>query len=162
MTLTPTEAKDQLTGAWKLLSFDLVLGDGSGSQKTVQPAGPTPLGRLLFTSDGFMTGTVTDPELVKRVNPAKPWAASPDEDVAYVARRAVSYSGHFKVFAEDGGLKISTQVHVSTDISLIGTEQARRLELKEESGQRILTLRPVNPMPTPVCQHDTFATLIGN
>ncbi|KAH8650556.1 Lipocalin-like domain-containing protein [Tricladium varicosporioides] len=149
MTSTPTTERDQILGAWKLLTFDLIIDDASGSQKTVQPMGPTPLGRALFSPEGYVSITGTDPARTTSYNLAVPWVMAEDKDIAFIARAMMSYWGSFRVFSEDGDLRVATQVHISLDPSWIGTEQVRRASLGEENGKKILVLKPVQSIRLP-------------
>jgi len=132
-----------------MLSFEVISVDASGSQKAVQRMGPTPLGRMVFSPDGYMSVLGNDPQLTKRMSPEVPWVVAPDEDVAFVARYAMSYWGAFRLFEEDGRLRLATDVHVSLDPGWTGTEQVRNVELKEEDGKTIMVLRPVKDLLTP-------------
>ncbi|KAH6664642.1 Lipocalin-like domain-containing protein [Halenospora varia] len=154
MTSTLTTARDQILGAWKLLTFDLLIDNASGSQQTIQPMGPTPLGRALFSTEGYVSITGTDPERTTSYDLAVPWVMAEEKDVAFVARATMSYWGSFRVFSEDGDLRLATQVHISLDPSWIGTEQVRRVSLREEDGKKILVLKPVQSIRLPVSKRN--------
>jgi hypothetical protein len=139
-----------MIGAWKMLSFEVISVGTSGAQTTTQRLGPTPLGRMIFNPDGYMSALGTVPEHTKHITPEVPWVIAPDEDVAFVARYAMMYWGAFRIFKEDGGVRLATDVHVSLDPGWMGTEQVRSVELKEKDGKIIMVLRPVQPLLKPV------------
>jgi hypothetical protein len=153
MTLTAAEAKERMIGAWTLLSFNTTLTSPTGTQTTIQNFGPTPLGRLLFTSDGWISTSGNDPS--KLIVPSVPWLVAPDQEIAAVARYVLSYWGAYRVFVLDEGegegeVRFETEVHFALDPSLIGTKQERKVEFRQEDGKELLVLRPVSDFPAPV------------
>jgi hypothetical protein len=105
---------------------------------------------MVFNPDGYMSVLGTVPERTKRITSEVPWVVAADEDVAFIARYAMMYWGAFRIFEEDGGLRLATDVHVSLDPGWMGTEQVRSVVLKEEDGKTIMVLRPVQPLLNPV------------
>lgn len=91
MSLTPAEATERMIGASKMLSFEVISVDTSGAQTTTQRLGPTPLGRMIFNPDGYMSVLGTVPERTKRITSEVPWVIAADEDIAFVARYAMMY-----------------------------------------------------------------------
>jgi hypothetical protein len=55
----------------------------------------------------------------------------------------ISYWDHFRVFVNNGNLRLVTLLNISIDPNWIGIEQVGRVELKEVGGKRMATLRPV-------------------
>ncbi|KAF4634560.1 hypothetical protein G7Y89_g3541 [Cudoniella acicularis] len=135
--------KEQILGTWKLTSFDLVTDEAHGSKQVGQPLGPTPLGRITFNSDGFMSCLLTHPDNTKPLG--GPWQLASDEDISFVARTMAAYCGPYKVFSEEGEIRLSTDVEIALDPSWIGSPQVRRVTLRKEAGKGILVLRPVQP-----------------
>lgn len=133
--------KEQILGTWKLRSFNLVTDEAHGSQQVGQPLGPTPVGRITFNSDGFMSCLLTNPGNAKPLGSA--WQSAPDEDISFVARTMTAYCGPYQVFFEDGEIRLSTDVEIALDPSWIGSLQVRRVTLRKEAGKGILVLRPV-------------------
>jgi Lipocalin-like domain len=133
--------KEQILGTWKLTSFDLVTDEAHGSKQIAQPLGPTPLGRVTFDSDGFMSCLLTHPDNAKPLK--TPWQLASDEDISFVARTMTAYCGPYKVLVEEGEIRLSTEVEVALDPSWIGSAQVRRVTLRKEAGKGILVLKPV-------------------
>ena len=125
MTLTPSQARDRLIGAWKLLSFHTTLTTSSGTT-THQPMGAAPLGRFVITADGWISTFGNDPS--KMIVPSSPWITAPDAELALVTRCIMSYIGQYRIFVKEGEVRLSTDVHVSLDPSWVGTQQERRVE----------------------------------
>jgi hypothetical protein len=148
MAITATEARERLVGAWTLLSFTTTVTSPTGTTTITHPMGSQPLGRLIFTSDGWISTFGNDPS--KMLIPSTPWIVAQDEEIALVARNIMSYLGVFRIFIVDGEVRLETEVHVSLDPSWIGTKQERRVELKVEEGREMVVLRPVGKLPAPV------------
>jgi len=152
---------EQILGTWKLLSYHLVDDAAPGSKPIAQPLGPTPLGRITFTSDGFMSATLTDPTHTKPLVNSAQWSKAPEEEVAFVARVMTTYCGWYKVFSENGELSLSTDVEIALNPSWIGTAQVRRVSLRKAAGKQIMILRPVQYLQLPV-RHKWSGPLIGH
>lgn len=107
------EAKD-IIGVWKLLTFVAILDDGS----EVLPMGPNPGGRLVYTSDGFMSAHLwnSDTHVADAPNHAD--------------RKYFSYCGDWTL----EGDKVCHHVHVATEPSWAGSDKLRTLVLR---GDRI-------------------------
>ncbi|KAE9367646.1 hypothetical protein N431DRAFT_486703 [Stipitochalara longipes BDJ] len=147
MTLTAPQAKERLLGAWQLLSFTTTLTTSSGATIR-QPMGDNPLGRLLFTPDGWISTFGNDSS--NMIAPSGPWITATDAELALVARCMMSYIGKYKIFVVgDGEVRLSTEVHVSLDPSWVGTTQERKVELRVEEGRELVVLSPVEDLPAP-------------
>ena len=145
-----TTARDQMVGTWKLISFDLVNDEASGSKPTAQPLGPLPLGRITFNSDGYMSATLTHPGHTKPLPSKAPWTIAPDADLAFAARRMTTYCGPYEIFEKNGETRLSTDVEIALDPSWIGTAQVRRVSFRKEADKQIMVLRPVQSLQLPV------------
>jgi len=144
MSARAAAARDDILGAWRLISLDLFSDEESGSHLITQPLGPTPLGRAIFSPEGYVSFNLTDPDRTKPfIKKAVPWIVAEDEDIAFVSRPMIAYWGRFRVFEEEGDLRFGTQVEVALDPSWIGTEQVRRVSIREEDGKKILVLKPI-------------------
>lgn len=110
--------------------------------------GNEPLGRIIFSQDGYMSALGNDPERMKRIDPKIPWTKAGDDVLAHVSRSLMGYWGNFRVVEQDGGLRLATVVQVSADPSWMGTEQVRKLKFKEEEGKELLVLSPVDELTT--------------
>jgi Lipocalin-like domain len=150
MTLTADEARERMIGGWKLLSFTTTLTSPSGLQTTKYNMGLTPLGRLLFTADGWISTIGNDSS--KIISPSGPWIVALDAEIALVARHMLTYWGAYRVFVEGEDVRLETQVHVALDPSLVGTKQERRLEFRQEDGRELLVLWPVGDFIAPVSE----------
>lgn len=140
MAINISAAKDRLVGLWNLVSVTTVSDEASGSKQLGHPFGPQPLGRILFTPEGYMSATITNPDHGKFWKNDASWRTASDKDIASIARVMISYSGDCKIYYEDGILLASTDVVISLDPAWIGTEQVRRVSF-EENGH--LLLKPV-------------------
>ncbi|RDW66643.1 hypothetical protein BP5796_09392 [Coleophoma crateriformis] len=130
-------------GAWKLISFEIFSDEASGSKLLGTSLGPTPLGRSIFSPDGYLSFILADPEPAKVFKSTALWLMAKDEDVAPPARAMMSYSSSFKIISDESGqVTVVTTVHISLDPAWTGTEQVRRASVREEDGKTILVLRP--------------------
>lgn len=73
-----------------------------------------------------------------------------DEDIAFVARALTTYCGPYKVFSENGEVRLSTHVEIALDPSWLGTAQVRRVSLREEAGKQTMILKPIQFLQLPV------------
>ncbi|RDW62401.1 hypothetical protein BP6252_11834 [Coleophoma cylindrospora] len=143
MNSAAVAARDQLLGVWKLISFEVFGDEASGSKLLGAPLGPTPVGRSIFSPDGYLSFILADSEPSKAFKSTVPWLMAKDEDLGPLARAMMSYSGSFKIVSDEAGqLTVVTTVHISLDPSWTGTEQVRRAQILEEDGKKILVLRP--------------------
>lgn len=123
-----------ISGGWKCLSFNL-FSKSHPPKLLAQPHGPTPLGRLYISPRGWL---------------AVHLAAVPDRDVAGDTKKKedhgnvnvnaglAMYCGYLKLYrrsgeegAEEGELYWRTVVEVSSDSSLIGGVQERKVVFEE-------------------------------
>ncbi|VUC30972.1 unnamed protein product [Clonostachys rosea] len=133
---------DMIAGTWELLSYDMTISSKSGETEVRKVAGETPLGRIVFTQDHFMSAHVTDP---RATGPTKEgtWFQARDEEVLRAARPHVSYCGQFRLFHEGERDYLATTVHVALDPNWVGSEQVRRVEINhDDAGRGLLTLHP--------------------
>ncbi|OAL02697.1 hypothetical protein IQ06DRAFT_271329 [Phaeosphaeriaceae sp. SRC1lsM3a] len=126
----PLSGQDVI-GTWNLLSLNFCL-DEDGSKVIGQPAGPTPLGRITFTPEGYMSALITDPRIAHPID--KPW----------IAMALSAYCGKYDVSKKKNGeLQIATQVDISLDPNWIGSKQVRNVRLGEvKDGKQTLVLTP--------------------
>jgi hypothetical protein len=127
-------------GTWDLLNLHLCLNeDGAGI--IGEPSGPTPLGRITFTREGYMSALITDPRIAHPID--KAWA-SPEKDVQLKIAMAFSaYCGKYKVSEKNGELQIETQVEISLDPNWIWSTQVRNVRLGEvKYGKQTLVITP--------------------
>ncbi|KAE8444331.1 hypothetical protein EG329_000641 [Mollisiaceae sp. DMI_Dod_QoI] len=133
---------EEIIGTWQLVTYKY-FHDEAATQPLTEPLGPNPLGRLTFSSDGYMNAFISDP---KRARPLDtPWLSASDKDVANIARAISAYCGQYLVLLKEGQARLCTDVEASLDPSWIGTVQERKVEFGELEGKRTLVLRPVKP-----------------
>src|ERR1700761_3158555 len=112
-----------LTGAWKLLSFKLAPPPDS-SQAILEPLGPSPPGRIVFTAENYMACLLTSSEAAKPIA-SESWVKATDDEVLQVARAMTTYCGPFKLLTESGEDLLSTNVDLALDPNWIGGSQVR-------------------------------------
>ena len=141
-----------LVGTWKLLNYEMTILSGSDEiGSTIHPAGISPLGRIVFTKDSYMSVLVTR-SATNAESAYSPWNVATDDEVLRVARPMVTYCGRFHVIRDEKETYLSTQVAISLDPSWMGTKQTRKVYLEEEDGRSLLTLRPVQNFELPVSE----------
>jgi Lipocalin-like domain len=126
----------QLIGVWKLISVNVTAGSPGSNY------GPSPIGRLIVTSDGYLNAMITDPEQINLPN-GTTWDNATDAEVAQIARLMVVYEGPFTVQTKGNDTSLHTNIEISLTPSLVGTEQVRDAILEDKDGKSILTLMPV-------------------
>ncbi|CAH0054518.1 unnamed protein product [Clonostachys solani] len=132
---------DTIIGTWELLSYDMMVSSESGETEVRKLAGETPLGRIVFTRDQFISVHVTDPRAISPTEDGA-WYQARDEEVLRAARPHVSYCGQFRLFHEGESDYLATTVHVALDPNWVGSEQVRRIEMNHDDGRGLLTLHP--------------------
>lgn len=139
----------QLIGIWKLKSFALHLASDATSQPIFHPLGTSPLGRIMFASDGYMSCTLTNPDASGDWT-SPTWIQASEQEIAGVARSMTTYCGPYRVHEENGKRLLSTDVEIALDPSWIGKPQVREWEVKQSSQKILLVLRPVQEFVLPV------------
>lgn len=139
-----------LVGTWNLLSYDMVVSSEQGDS-IVQLAGDSPLGRIVFTPNRFLSVHVTSPHVIAPTK-ARAWYQATDEEILRVARPNVSYCGNFELQegVDGADCTLSTRVAIALDPNWIGTDQIRRAQLTREGGRQLLNLRPTQQFDLPV------------
>jgi hypothetical protein len=87
--------RDQLIGAWKLVSYVEKPVDGSAP---FHPLGERPLGIIMYTPDGYMSAQLTKPD--RPPFASGDWFKGTDEDYKQEASTYIAYSGPFHVDEE--------------------------------------------------------------
>lgn len=123
----------QLIGAWKLL----VINYSNGTT-----AKTNPLGRIVFTADGYMNAMVTYPDKFMVFPNGTTWAGLNDTQVASVTKSIVAYSGPCRLENRSGEIFTHVAVEISVNPTWIGTNQVRHASLEEKGGKTILSLNP--------------------
>jgi hypothetical protein len=139
---------DHLLGVWDLQSFILCTEDDL--QPIAQPLGEAPLGRIMFLPSGYMSCTLTNPDVTQPIESGI-WSVAPDDEVANVARSMTTYCGYFRLFEGDGCLRLATEVDIALDPSWIKSTQTRKVTFQQKQGKDFMTLTPIQSFNLPVC-----------
>ncbi|KUJ13858.1 uncharacterized protein LY89DRAFT_672134 [Mollisia scopiformis] len=129
-----------LIGTWTLLSFAFYTSSSCTSLHS-HPLGPHALGRLTFSSDGYMNAFLSNPDIATPLS--VPWMAAPETDIGRVARVQAGYCGRYTVYEEGGESRFATEVEMAFDPGLVGRRMVRRWGVEDVEGRRCLVLRPV-------------------
>jgi hypothetical protein len=129
----PEVSSSDLAGAWLLESWKIHYGD---QVEAGYPFGPDPVGLLIYSSDGWMSATVS-----RALRPPFPGGQSPRQmDAGAVAEAYWSYFHYAGTWRIEGDQVIHSVVH-SLNPNMAGTLQVRHMKL---DGQR-LTLTGLEP-----------------
>ncbi|SDC55829.1 Lipocalin-like domain-containing protein [Sanguibacter gelidistatuariae] len=102
--------REQLVGAWKLVSYREIPVDGS---EPFEPLGSTASGLIIYTPDGYMSAQLS---ASGRENFASgDWFAGTDAEYKAEASTYIAYSGPFHVDEEQGTLTHSMFVSLFPD-----------------------------------------------
>jgi hypothetical protein len=115
--------RDQLIGAWKLLSYEERPVDGSAS---FFPMSETPMGIIMYTPDGFMSAQLMQPN--RRPFESGDWFKGTDEEYKQEASTYIAYSGPFHVDEEKKALTHS--MFVSLFPNWLGQTQPRVVRIE--------------------------------
>lgn len=142
--------REQLIGAWELVSFESTLPDG----RVISAMGRSARGLIVYAGNGFVSVNLMRGDRV-RTNERTYWHGLADEAVAPVARAYMAYSGRFEV--DEARAVARHHFDLCLDPALIGTLQERHvrfadgmleLSVREASGvdypSTLLWRRPVN------------------
>jgi hypothetical protein len=110
--------RDQLIGAWKLISYEEVPVDGSPS---FYPMSEKPMGIIMYTPDGYMSAQLMKPG--RKPFASGDWFKGTDEEYKTEAAGYIAYSGEFHVDEEKKTLTHS--MFVSLFPNWIGQTQQR-------------------------------------
>jgi hypothetical protein len=115
-----------LVGSWKLVSFAVV---DEVTLHEVHPWGPHPQGRMIFSSSGTMSATLTagGREIPK---------IGDDAATAAALRSVVAYTGTYRI---DGGA-FTTHVDAAWTEAWVGTDQQRNFTVEDD--RLIITTLP--------------------
>ena len=103
----------QLVGSWKLTSWVIQVIGG----ETSEPFGPGPVGRAVFTPNGYVAFMIVGAH-------RKP--ASNNDESAALLKSLLAYSGKFTI----EGDKFTTKVDISGNELLTGQDQVRFFKLE--------------------------------
>jgi hypothetical protein len=109
------DTAEQLVGSWKLRSWVIQIIGGEATE----PFGPSPKGRAVFTSDGYVTFIIVAAN-------RKP--ASNNDESAALLKSLLAYTGKFTI----DGDKFTTKVDISWNELLTGQDQVRFFKLEDD------------------------------
>ena len=121
-----------LVGTWRLRSWVAAAADGS----TIEPFGPTPLGYVVYTDDGHMITTISEPD---RDADDAGLPSGSAAAASLVTSTFAAYSGAFQVNGDD----VIHSVEMSLLPDWIGTEQRRHIELSDDGRTLTLSTDPM-------------------
>jgi hypothetical protein len=133
--------RDQLIGAWKLVSFVEKPLNGSPPN---YPMGEKPMGIIMYTPDGYVSAQLM------RANPghfASDWFKATSEEHARVASTYFAYAGPFEV--DEESKTVTHFVLVSLFPNWIGQKQ-RRITRIEGDALHLSTASPIQSGGRPV------------
>jgi len=129
--------REELWGAWKLVSFEERPVDGSASG---YPMTEQPMGLLLYTADGYMSAQLMRPG--RKAFASGDWFRGTDEEFREEASTYIAYSGEFHVDEETRSLTHS--MFVSLFPNWLDQTQPRAVRLEGDD----LYLSSVTPAPS--------------
>jgi hypothetical protein len=137
--------REQLIGAWRLVSYVEEPVDGSAS---FQPLGEHPQSIIMYTPDGYMSA-----QLAKRDRPnfaSGDWFSGTAEDYVNEASSYIAYSGPFHVDEQDKTLTHSMFVSLFPDWT--GQTQPRTPSRSRATSSVWAPRRPSNRRARPSCR----------
>ncbi|MFD8424420.1 lipocalin-like domain-containing protein [Streptomyces sp. NPDC059466] len=132
--MNPDELRENLVGAWRLVSYRATAVDDG---EVVEPFGPRPRGLITYTPGGHMTAQIMHP-LRPRFRRERLEEGLPGE-LATAALGYLAYGGTYEVPEDD---LVLHHVEVSLFPNWVGTTQAR---VADRDGDR-LRLSLVEPV----------------
>jgi hypothetical protein len=127
--------RDQLIGAWKLVTYQEIPVDGSDP---FEPLGPTPQGIIMYTPDGYMSAQLAKPDRPRFST--GDWFAGAPADYIAEASTYIAYTGPFHV--DEDAQTLTHSMFISLFPDWTGQTQPRRVSLE---GDR-LELGTVSPI----------------
>lgn len=131
-----TELRDQLIGAWKLVSYEERPVDGSAP---FYPMSEQPLGIIMYTPDGYMSAQLSKPG--RKPFASGDWFKGTDDDYKQEASTYIAYTGPFHVDEEKRTLTHS--MFISLFPNWIGQTQPRVVKI-EGNSLHLSTASPIN------------------
>lgn len=127
--------REQLIGAWKLVSYHEHPTDGS---EPFEPLGPEPQGIIMYTPDGYMSAQLSAAERTPFAS--GDWFDATDAEYKAEASSYIAYTGPYRVDEETGELFHS--MFVSLFPNWTGQTQQRLVSLEGNT----LTLGSAGPL----------------
>jgi len=114
--------RDQLIGAWKLISYEEQPVDGSPS---FYPMSEKAMGIIMYTADGFMSAQFMEPD--RKPFASGDWFKGTDEEYRQAASTYAAYAGPFHVDEERS--IVTHSMFVSILPNWIGQSQPRAVRI---------------------------------
>jgi hypothetical protein len=127
--------RDQILGAWKLVSFVEKPTDGSAPN---HPMGEKPIGIIMYTADGYMSAQLMRSE--RAAFASGDWSKATLEEYAGAASTYFAYAGPFHI--DEERKTITHSVSMSIFPNWIGGEQHRTIRIEGD----ILHLSTASPI----------------
>src|SRR5437763_3607985 len=115
--------RDQLIGAWKLLSYEERPVDGSPS---FYPMSEKPMGIIMYTPDGYMSAQLMHPD--RKPFASGDWFDGTEEEYRQEASTYIAYTGPFHVDEEKQTLAHS--MFISLFPNWVGQTQPRVVKIE--------------------------------
>jgi hypothetical protein len=119
----PGKLRDQLIGAWKLVSYEERPVDGSPS---FYPMSENPMGIIMYTPDGYMSAQLMHPDRKNFVS--GDWFDGTDVEYKQEASTYIAYSGPFHV--DEEAQTLTHSMFVSLFPNRTGQTQARVVKVE--------------------------------
>lgn len=131
----PAKLRDQLIGAWKLVSYEERPVDGSPS---FYPMTEKPQGIIMYTPDGYMSAQLCKPD--RKPFSSGDWFKGTDDDYKQEASTYIAYTGPFHVDEEKRTL--THTMFISLFPNWIGQTQPRVVKI-EGNSLHLSTASPI-------------------
>ncbi|KAK3722379.1 hypothetical protein LTR37_002370 [Vermiconidia calcicola] len=138
--------RDKIAGGWKCITYEMFDGSGPDRKLTAKPHGDDPLGRVLISSNGFLSAHIARRDRMGALPSGNAWQLGEDKEVAHVARGLSMYCGYLELFEDEEGLFWKTKVEICSDPNRFGGFEERRIEYFEEDGKAFMVLQPKQDM----------------
>jgi hypothetical protein len=115
--------REQLIGAWKLVSYVERPVDGS---KPVYPMGKRLEGIIMYAREGYMSVQLMSPDRAKFAS--GDWSGGTDEEIKEAARGYFAYSGPF--YTDEEKKTLTHSMSVSLDPNWLGQTQTRLVKIE--------------------------------
>ncbi len=127
--------REQLIGAWMLISYEERPVDGSPS---FYPMSEQPMGIILYTPDGYMSAQLSTPD--RKPFASGDWFKGSDDDYKQEASTYIAYTGEFHV--DEQKQTLTHSMFISLFPNWIGQTQPRVVKI-DGDNLRLNTASPI-------------------
>ncbi len=127
--------REQLIGAWMLVSYEEKPVDGS---PTNYPMSEKPMGIIMYTPDGYMSAQLSTPN--RKPFASGDWFKGSDDDWKQEGSTYIAYTGEFHV--DEEAKTLTHSMFISLFPNWIGQTQPRVVKIEED----YLFLHTSNPI----------------